>query len=71
MFIDEKCGNLKLVIDGGELTGNINQKKKLDVLQAVLHETFYKTFTKRFTRRFIGLHSVVNSAVEGISSISK
>ena len=34
VFIDEKCGNLKLVIDRGELTRNINQKKKLGVLQA-------------------------------------
>ena len=33
MFIDEKCGNLKVVIEGGELTRNINPKKKLDVLQ--------------------------------------
>ena len=24
MFIGEKCGNLKTVVDGGELTGNIN-----------------------------------------------
>ena len=27
VFIDKKCGNLKLVIDGGVLTKNINQKK--------------------------------------------
>ena len=33
VFIDEKCGNLKVVIDAGELTRNINQKKKLHVLQ--------------------------------------
>ena len=32
-FIDEECGNLKVVNDGGELTRNINQKKKPDVLQ--------------------------------------
>ena len=31
VFIDEKCGNLNL--NAGELTRNINQKKKLDVLQ--------------------------------------
>ena len=35
-FIDEKCGNLKVVIDGGELTRNINQKKTSDVLQTYL-----------------------------------
>ena len=34
MFINEKCGNLKVAIDGGELTRNINQKKTSDVLQA-------------------------------------
>ena len=28
VFIDEECGNLKVVNDGGELTKNINQKKK-------------------------------------------
>ena len=30
----EKCGKLKLVIDSGELTKNINQKKRSGVLQA-------------------------------------
>ena len=34
MFIDEECGNLKEANDGGELTRNINQKKKSDVLQS-------------------------------------
>ena len=33
MFIEEECGNLKVVTDGGELTRNINIKKKSDVLQ--------------------------------------
>ena len=28
MFIDEKCENVKVVIDGGESTKNINQKKR-------------------------------------------
>ena len=32
VFIDEECGNLIVVIDGGKLTGNIS-KKKSDVLQ--------------------------------------
>ena len=32
-FIDVECGNLIVVNDGGELTRNINQKKKSDVLQ--------------------------------------
>ena len=32
MFIDEACGNLKVAIHGGELTRNINQKEKSDLL---------------------------------------
>ena len=34
VFINEECGNLKVVVDGVELTRNINKKKKPDVLQA-------------------------------------
>ena len=34
MFIDEECGNLKVVVDGGERTRNNNRKKKSEVLQA-------------------------------------
>ena len=33
VLINEKCGNPKIVVDGGELTRNINQKKKPDILQ--------------------------------------
>ena len=33
VFIDEKCGNLIVVNDSGELTKNFGQKKKSDVLQ--------------------------------------
>ena len=32
LFIDEECGNLAVVNDGGERTWNISQKKS-DVLQ--------------------------------------
>ena len=28
MFIDEKCGNLKVVVDGGELTRKNSREKK-------------------------------------------
>ena len=28
VFIDEECGNLKLVVDGADLTRNINRKRK-------------------------------------------
>ena len=34
IFIIEECGNLKVVVDGGEVTINIDRKKKSDVLQA-------------------------------------
>ena len=33
VFIDEECRNLIVVNDGGELSRNIDQRKKLDVLQ--------------------------------------
>ena len=33
LFINEECGNLTVVMDGGKLTRNINQKKKSDFLQ--------------------------------------
>ena len=36
MFIDEECGNLIVVNDGGELTENISQKKT-DVLQWLIN----------------------------------
>ena len=35
VFLHEECGNLKVFIDGGGLTGNINKKKKPVVLQAL------------------------------------
>ena len=34
LFIHEECGNLKVFVDDGELTRNINKKKKPGVLQA-------------------------------------
>ena len=35
MFIhNEECGNFKVFVDGGKLTGNINKKKKSGILQA-------------------------------------
>ena len=33
VFIDQECWNLKVVVDGGELTRDINRKNKPDVLQ--------------------------------------
>ena len=37
VFIDEACWNLKVVNDVGELTRNINWKKKSDVSQWPVH----------------------------------
>ena len=34
MFIDEECGNLKVVVDNGQFTRNNNRKRKSEVLQA-------------------------------------
>ena len=34
MFIDEKCGNLKIVFVGEQLTGNNNRKRRSEFLQA-------------------------------------
>ena len=34
VLINEECGNPKVVTNGGELTRNISQKRKPDVLQA-------------------------------------
>ena len=33
-LIDEECENIKLVVDGWELTRNINKKKKPVLVQA-------------------------------------
>ena len=37
VFIDNECGNLKVVSDCGELSRNINQKRNSDVSQPVLN----------------------------------
>ena len=37
VFIDNECGNLKVVSDGGELSRYINQKRNSDVSQPVLN----------------------------------
>ena len=31
VFVHEECGNFKVFVNGGELTRNINEKKKPDV----------------------------------------
>ena len=39
VLIHEECGNLQVIVDGGELTGNVNTQKKPGVLQA---EKYYR-----------------------------
>ena len=36
VIIHEKCGNLKVLVDGRELTRNINKKKKPDLYMSTL-----------------------------------
>ena len=45
-FINEECGNLKVVVDCGELTKNITRKKKSDVLQAYRCSFYGKCFRR-------------------------
>ena len=42
MFINEECGNLQVVIDGGELTLNNDRKRKSEVLQVYICTLFDK-----------------------------
>ena len=48
LYTDEKCGNLKVVTDGGELFRNINQMKKSDVLEAY---SYRSSFSDKCSRR--------------------
>ena len=48
VFIHEECGNLKVFVDGGELTGNINKKKKPAVLQAYRCPLYGKCFRREY-----------------------
>ena len=36
MFIDKECGNLKVVVDGGQFTTNNDRKMKSEALQAYI-----------------------------------
>ena len=55
VFIDKKCGHLKVVIDDGELTRNINPKKDV----------------RHFPSLYIDLQFLTNAVDASISSISK
>ena len=48
VLINEECGNPTAVADGGELTKNINQKKKPDVLQACQCPLCYKCYMREY-----------------------
>ena len=48
VFIHEECGNLEVFGDSGELTGNINRKKKPGVLQAYRCPLCDKCYRREF-----------------------
>ena len=48
LFIHEKCGNLKVFIDGGELNRIINEKKKSGVLQTYRCPLCDKCFMREY-----------------------
>ena len=48
VFIHEKCGNLKVFVDGGELTRNISKEKKPGVLQAYRYLLCDKCYRKEY-----------------------
>ena len=48
MFINEECGNPNVVVDGGEHTRNISQKKKPDVLQTCTCPVCDKCYSREY-----------------------
>ena len=42
IFIDEECGKLKVIVDGGELIRNNNRKKRSEVLQSYYMWTMWQ-----------------------------
>ena len=53
MLIDEDCGNLKVVVDAGELTRNINKKKKPVILKASRCPPFDKYTIDKYKNCFL------------------
>ena len=62
MLIDEECGILEVVIDGGEFTKNINQKKS-DVLRAFI-------FPLNIVNQLVNMAFFVGSYFLWVGSIS-
>ena len=44
IFSNEECGNLKVIVNGGEYTGNNDRKRKLEVLQTYICPRFDKCY---------------------------
>ena len=42
VFIDKECGNLKVFVDGGDLTRNINYKKSNVACRCPLRDRFHQ-----------------------------
>ena len=66
VFIHEECGNLKVFVDGGQLTRNISKKKKPSVLQAYRCPLCGKCYRREyfFNEEKISCESVVNNLKE-------
>ena len=58
VLIDGECGNLKVVVDGGELTRRISKRKKSDVLQAYGCPLCDKCYERDFSSK--SMWSIVN-----------
>ena len=46
MFSNEECGNLKVVVNGGEYTRNNDKKTKSEVLQTYICPRFEKCYKR-------------------------
>ena len=61
VLINEECRNHKVVVDGGELTGTITQKKKPDVLQPCRCPVCHKCYRQQdFLNRHPKGHATSN-----------
>ena len=76
MFINEECGNLIVAHDGGELTKNINYKKKSDFLQypidahTVTNVVGESVYSVTIWNIYFDAHSVTNVVGESICSVT-
>ena len=67
MLINEKCGNSKEVVHGGQLTGNIKQQKKPCVLPAISREYFFNKHLEY--RKSVGKYDFSFRSVNNLKEI--